>query len=237
LAEFVEGIYWMCNRSGIGFAQEHLSEACVCGKRVLEVGSRDVNGSIRPILESRGPTEYIGVDIVPGPGVDELCDAGALADRFGEKSFDVVVSTELIEHVRDWRAAIDNMKRVLKPGGQLLVTTRSRGFAVHAFPWDYWRYEPSDMAEIFADFEGLEIVSDPLSPGVFVKGRKPEGIHRRELDGIELYSVITGSRTASVSKFQEARFKVRHRIHTAYRRVVPERARARIKQVLRPVGR
>src|SRR5687767_6078311 len=141
----------MCHQTCIPFARKHLPAESVRGKNILEVGSRDVNGSLRPFIEALFPSRYLGVDIVAGPGVDELCDVNSLCDRYGAESFDIVVSTELVEHVKDWRGAINNMKLVLKPGGDLLITTRSRGFKVHGYPWDYWRYEPSDMQAIFAD--------------------------------------------------------------------------------------
>ena len=42
-------------------------------KLILEVGSYNVNGSLRLLIESYCPLEYIGVDIEKGPGVDILC--------------------------------------------------------------------------------------------------------------------------------------------------------------------
>ena len=42
---------------------------------MLEVGSLNVNGSIRPMIESRGPRSYLGVDVLDGPGVDRVVDA------------------------------------------------------------------------------------------------------------------------------------------------------------------
>lgn len=181
----------MCNASCIGFAGEQISRADVAGKLVLEVGSLDVNGSVRQIIEPLAPAAYTGIDIEPGPGVDELCDVGQLMDRYGRDQFDLVLSTELVEHVRDWRTAFSNLKGVLRPGGQILVTTRSRGFPLHGYPSDYWRYEPDDMRRIFADFDAVLVQRDPEEPGVFVKAQKP--IHPRPavaLDAIELFSVI-----------------------------------------------
>jgi len=54
--------------------------------------------------------------------------AERLVDYFGPESFDVVVSTEVVEHVLDWRLVINNMKVVLRRGGFIYLTTRSRAF-------------------------------------------------------------------------------------------------------------
>jgi SAM-dependent methyltransferase len=164
----------------------------VAGARVLEVGSQDLNGSVRPLVVGLGPASYLGVDLVAGPGVDEICDAGELAVRFGRGSFDLVVSTEMLEHVRDWRAAVTNLKLALRIGGWLLVTTRSLGFPFHGYPEDHWRYELDDMRTIFADFDITLLVPDtPPSYGVFMLARKTS---RRpvNLGPVGLYSMTLG---------------------------------------------
>ena len=136
------------------------------GGRVLEVGSKFVNGSVRPLIERFcKPREYIGVDIEPGKYVDVVLPAERLVDYFGPESFDVVVSTEVIEHVLDWRLVINNMKAVLQRGGFIYLTTRSRGFPYHAHPHDYWRYEPSDMVRVFRDFEAIRLERVWETPG------------------------------------------------------------------------
>lgn len=146
------------------------------GRRVLEVGSGDVNGSVRPILTAHRPAEYLGVDMAPGRGVDRVLDCTRLVAEFGAGSWDVVVSTEMLEHVSDWRASVRNLIHVVKPGGLLVITTRSPGFPYHPFPEDHWRYSVAAMERIVANarLEPLEIVADPEAPGVFVKARKPD---------------------------------------------------------------
>ena len=188
----------MCNVACVVFGAKSLSREEIAGRRVLEVGARAVNGSLREVIESHGPAEYVGVDIEPGPGVDLLCPAEELVARFGEGRFDVLVSTEVIEHVRDWRAVISNYKRVLAPGGLLLLTTRSPGYPYHAFPHDFWRYDQADMRALFADFDILGLQDDPTRPGVFLKARKPMDWVEADLSGHALYSVVTGSRVTEL---------------------------------------
>jgi SAM-dependent methyltransferase len=89
-------------------------------KRILEVGSKYVNGSVRPLIKKFfNPKEYIGVDIEKGKFVDVVCDAENLVDYFGRETFDVVIATELLEHVKDWRKVINNIKEILKSNGYI----------------------------------------------------------------------------------------------------------------------
>lgn len=139
----------MCNNVCVEFGQTHLTGDRINGKAVIEVGSLNVNGSIRSVVEPFQPRSYLGVDLELGPGVDQVYDAMDLLDRFGFEAFDLLISTELLEHVRDWRTVISNFKRILKPNGTLFITTRSQGFEYHGYPFDYWRYEIHDMQAIF----------------------------------------------------------------------------------------
>lgn len=140
---------------------------------VLEVGSYDVNGSVRALFAGG---EYIGVDMREGPGVDQVAEAKALP--FEEKRFDVVVSTEMLEHDATFWLSLPEMARVLRPGGHMLITARSTGFPIHDFPSDYYRFSPEGLAFLFelAGCDSVEIIPDPdpLSPGVFGLAAKPK---------------------------------------------------------------
>ena len=187
----------MCNVSCLGFVETYVGESNVRGRRVLEVGSFDVNGSPRALIEILKPSEYRGVDVEMGPGVDEICRAEDLVERFGPESFDLLISTEMIEHVADWKIVVSNFKRILKPGGKIIITTRSLGFPLHDYPSDHWRFEMSDMEIIFSDFESIVIESDPTAPGVFVGAVKPQVFEQCNLDSVALHSMVTGQRTIS----------------------------------------
>jgi SAM-dependent methyltransferase len=188
----------MCDASVIVFGATRITAQEVRGKRVLEVGSCIINGSLRPIIECWGVAEYVGCDITQGPGVDVLCGADEIVRVFGESSFDVVIATELLEHVRNWKTTVSNMKRACVPGGLIVITTRSKGFKYHGHPYDFWRYELSDMTEIFSDCEILDLQPDPTAPGVFLKARKKDPFHERDLSQFELFNIVTGKRVQEI---------------------------------------
>ena len=217
----------MCSATCVDFVRRHLSVEDVESREVLEVGALNVNGSVRPLVCALQPRRYVGIDLQAGPGVDEICDATELVTRFGPNRFDLLISTELLEHVRDWRKVVTQFKEVLRPGGLLLITTRSPGFPYHGFPDDFWRYERSDLEIIFSDFECEVIESDPLEPGVFLKARKPIKFVMSTPDAHALFSIITRRRVLTVSDARLAMFHARGKWQRVIR--APERLARRLR--------
>jgi hypothetical protein len=159
--------------SVIDFLRRNVQSSDILGKSVLEVGSYNVNGSPREVIEPLRPGSYIGVDAQSGPCVDKVVAADDLVKEFGEERFDVVVSTEMLEHVRYWRRIVTQMKAVVKIGGLLVVTTRSPGFPYHAYPEDHWRFTKDHFLSIFQDMAILVLEDDiPNMPGVLLKARR-----------------------------------------------------------------
>jgi len=190
----------MCDMNCIRWGARNLTKEEVLGKRVIEVGSYDVNGSLRYIVELLEPAAYIGVDVVKGPGVDRVCSAENLVQEFGKESFDVVLSTCTLEHIRDWKEAISNMKNICKANGIILIIVPSH-WPFHEYPHDFWRYGKEDIRNIFSDCDILVLDEDPQPPSlVYGKMRKPNGFAERELSGYLLYSVIVDKRIGEMDE-------------------------------------
>lgn len=123
------------------------------GLSVLDVGSLDVNGTYRPLIEPRG-WDYTGLDIVPGPNVDVVA-----ADPFDwpliSGSFDVVISGSTMEHVTAIWRWVPELVRVLRPGGTLIIITHWQ-FVEHRYPVDCWRIMPDGMRYLFDETGALE---------------------------------------------------------------------------------
>ena len=134
------------------------------GACVLDVGSADVNGTLRPYAPPA--SQYIGVDREPGPGVD-IVNPDPYALPFADGSFDLVVSTSCLEHDPVFWVTFAEMARVAKPGGFLYVSAPVNG-PVHRHPWDCWRFYP-DAAMALAGWashcnEKLTVVESFLVP-------------------------------------------------------------------------
>lgn len=95
--------------------------------RVLEVGSQDINGSIRPMFPQA--SHYLGIDLGDADGVDWVVPGELI--ELPDGWADVVVSTECFEHCQRWDQVLRNMLRICRNGGLLILTCASAGRATH----------------------------------------------------------------------------------------------------------
>src|SRR5262249_44447048 len=118
---------------------------------ILEVGSYQVPGqeeiaNLRPLFPDR---PYTGLDLRAGPGVDLVADVEQLPQPAG--SFGTVIAMNTFEHVaRFWRG-FDEVYRVLRPDGALLISCPFY-FHIHDFPSDYWRFTPESFELLLAGY-------------------------------------------------------------------------------------
>lgn len=158
--------------SVVQWAERVIKPADVRGRRVVEVGSLNVNGSLRSLVGRYGPATYTGTDMQAGPGVDLAVRAEDLLEYLPAGSFDLLICTEMLEHAKYWQRCLMVMKQLLRVGGTMLLTTRGPGAGYHPYPEDHWRFTRSDLALAMVDFSTVDLRDDPDSPGVFYYGRR-----------------------------------------------------------------
>jgi len=192
----------MCDDNCIIWGLENISVNEIMDRRILEVGSLDVNGTLRYGIQRMKPLEYIGIDIIEGRGVDIICKAENLVEKFGEETFDFVLSTCLLEHVQDWKTCVSQIKHVCKRGGHILIIVPFM-YPYHEYPHDYWRFSKTDMIRIFRDYEIIKLEHDyeisqepdgkpvPLSL-IYLKCKKPKFFTETNLDNYEVYGMEKG---------------------------------------------
>jgi SAM-dependent methyltransferase len=105
----------------------------------------DVGAGSAPYRGSFSHCRYFTQDFVqldPGQllhgaysNVDYVSDAASIPVESG--SFDVVLCTEVLEHVREPIAVVQEMARILRPGGRLILTA-PLGSGIHQEPYHYY---------------------------------------------------------------------------------------------------
>jgi SAM-dependent methyltransferase len=108
-------------------------------RRVLDAGCGSGYGSAELAREAR---EVVGIDVAQeaiayaqahfqNPRI-RFERASCLQVPAVEGSFDLVVAFEIIEHLHDWRTFLKEVRRVLSPEGQFLVSTPNQRYYAEA---------------------------------------------------------------------------------------------------------
>jgi hypothetical protein len=93
-------------------------------KRVLDVGSLDINGSNRDLFDT---TDYTGIDVGEGKNVDVV----SKAHEYIARPYDVIISTECFEHDQYITETLPHLMVLLKSGGLFLFTCATTGRLPH----------------------------------------------------------------------------------------------------------
>lgn len=121
--------------------------------RILDVAPQD-HGGVAPFLT--GSIEVVTIDLDASSSatiIGDICEYNpSLADGY----FDVVVCTEVLEHVTDPFSAIAEMRRVLRTGGYLFCSSPF-DFRIHGPLPDNWRFTEHGWRILLRDFEQVDI--------------------------------------------------------------------------------
>lgn len=137
------------------FVDEYLADYKGIDTEILDLGSYDVNGSYKTFLDDPA-WHYQGVDMEDGKNVDLVLQTPYFWKEIKAKSKNVIISGQAFEHVEFFWILIDEIVRVLKPGGLICIIAPSRGYE-HRYPVDCWRFYP-DAFRALARYAGLELL-------------------------------------------------------------------------------
>ena len=118
---------------------------------VYEFGSLQVNNNpseedFRTFFDD---LEYVGCDFREGPGVDKRLDLHDI--DLPDKTAGTVITMDTLEHVEYPRRAIDQIRRVLKDDGIVIISS-VMNFPIHGYPNDYWRFTPEGFKSLLQIF-------------------------------------------------------------------------------------
>jgi SAM-dependent methyltransferase len=103
----------------------------------------------------------VAINIRPNAHVHALADAYRLP--FGDEAFDVVLCAEVLEHMHTPALALSEMRRVLKTGGKLLLTTPF-AYPIHYAPTDYYRFTRFGLLHLLCEWE-VESLTEATTDG------------------------------------------------------------------------
>jgi len=117
---------------------------------VLEIGARDLS-----LKEKVQFSSYHVFDIEEGDSVDFV---GDIHDTdISSDSFDTILAFEVLEHLYEPQVAVDEIYRILRPGGCFIGTTRFI-YPYHGLPYDYYRFTEFALQRLFDKYASIEII-------------------------------------------------------------------------------
>jgi SAM-dependent methyltransferase len=127
--------------------------------KILDIGCG--NSPFKFLLD-KSKTNYTGIDIENATKFDYYNPDKVIFDGehipFADESFDNIISTEVLEHIENPEQIISEMHRVLKQGGEAIITIPWSA-RVHFEPYDYCRYTPFKLEKLFRNFQSIKILN------------------------------------------------------------------------------
>ena len=154
------------------FVQTYLDKSL--SLRIADVGSYDINGTYRRLLECPR-WSYTGFDAELGGNVDVVLnspeDWRLEPQHIG--TYDVVVSGQVLAHVRRPWLWIQQLTSLVRPGGLVWVCVPNT-WGYHEIPIDCWRIWPEGLKTLLAD-AGVDVLEcRAVGPDTFGIGRRPK---------------------------------------------------------------
>ena len=114
-------------------------------------------------------TRYVGIDLAIGDTEWDYSSLDAISNLeilpFPSNTFDAAVCTQVLEHVPEPQQVVNEISRVLKPGGTFFLSA-PQSWHQHQKPHDYYRYTSFGLRYIL-EKSGLQVESIQPLGGYF----------------------------------------------------------------------
>lgn len=133
----------------IAFRDKHLSPLKDKPLTIMDLGAQEVheNGCYKPLFKDFPNWRYLGLDMVAGANVDIVLKDPYDWAEIASNSVDVMISGQAFEHIEFFWISMEEIARVLKPGGLCCIIAPSGGYE-HRYPVDCWRFYPDGFAAL-----------------------------------------------------------------------------------------
>ncbi len=130
---------------------------------VLDLGGKRENkrGSFQPPENLAQLWQYINLDWKTHPNIF----ADVTRTPLQTKSVDCILCTEVLEHLPNPQACVDEIHRLLRDGGLVLASTPFF-YPVHADPYDFQRFTEDGLRRLFRNFKTVDVYRMGGYPGV-----------------------------------------------------------------------
>lgn len=122
---------------------------------VLEIGSRSVTKVNSNFKFSKA--KYKGLDISNGINVDVICDAHEMSEFLDGEKFDLVFSSYVFEHLHSPWIVVDEIKKILKPGGSVFIETHF-SYSFHGGEHNYFQFSHHGLRALFSQEKGFSLI-------------------------------------------------------------------------------
>lgn len=115
--------------------------------KILDIGSFDKNNYNYSMIMNEQEWVYQGLDIKEGPNVDIVVSNPYNWVEIEDSTYDVIISGQTFEHIEFFWLTMEQIKRVLKPGGLCCIIASSSG-PDHKHPYDCYRFTKTGMENL-----------------------------------------------------------------------------------------
>lgn len=126
--------------------------------KILDIGSFDKDGNYNyGLILNEKKWTYHGLDLKQGNNIDIVVEnAYDWEDEIEDETYDLVISGQAFEHIEFFWLTLEQVKRVLKPGGLFFLIVPSTG-PVHKNPYDCYRFNENAM-KAMAKYINLRVI-------------------------------------------------------------------------------